>query len=192
MSIVVKQIQTAIARIIEWADKNGFVFSINKTKCMHFCRRRGLHQDPEILLNSNVIPVVSEEKFLGILLDRKLTFRPHVSNLKKKCNKSLDLLKVLSSKSWGADYDTLLKIYRALVLSKLDYCSIVYGSAAKTVLQSLDSVHHQGLRLISGAFRTSPVQSLYVMTGELPLQLRREKQCIKYYFKVKSNRRHPM
>ncbi|GBO37413.1 putative RNA-directed DNA polymerase from transposon X-element, partial [Araneus ventricosus] len=192
MSFVVRQIQTAITRISEWADTNGFVFSVNKTKCMHFCRRRGLHPDPEILLNGNVIPVVSEEKFLGVLLDRKLTFKPHVSNLKKKCNKSLDLLKVLSSKSWGADYDTLLKIYRALVLSKLDYCSIVYGSAAKTVLQSLDSVHHQGLRLISGAFRTSPVQSLYVMTGELPLQLRREKQCIKYYFKVKSNRRHPM
>ncbi|GBM69294.1 hypothetical protein AVEN_86628-1 [Araneus ventricosus] len=110
----------------------------------------------------------------------------------KKCNKALDLLKVISSKSWGADYFSLQKIYKSLILSKLDYCSIVYGSAAKTVLQSLDSVHHQGLRIISGAFRTSPVQSLYVITGELLLQLRRDKQCIKYYFKVKGNRRHPM
>ncbi|GBL85216.1 RNA-directed DNA polymerase from mobile element jockey [Araneus ventricosus] len=99
MSFVVRQIQTAISRITEWADKNGFVFSVSKTKCMHFCRRRGLHPDPEILLNGNVIPVVSEEKFLGVLLDSKLTFRPHISDLKKKCNKALDLLKVISSKS---------------------------------------------------------------------------------------------
>ncbi|GBL75166.1 hypothetical protein AVEN_194415-1 [Araneus ventricosus] len=99
---------------------------------MHFCRRRGLHPDPEILLNGNVIPVVSEESSRSFT-DRKTTFKPHVSNLKKKCNKSLTF-KVLSSKSWEL-IDDSLKIYRALVLSKLDYCSIVYGSAAKTVLQ---------------------------------------------------------
>ncbi|GBM44014.1 putative RNA-directed DNA polymerase from transposon BS [Araneus ventricosus] len=63
--------------------------------------------------------------------------------------------------------------------------------AARSVVQQLDTVHHQGLRLASGAFRTSPVQSLYVLTGEPCLKLRRERFSLKYYFKIKQNPCHP-
>ena len=51
----------------------------------------------------------------------------------------------------------------------------MYGSARKSYLQVLDTVHHQGLRLALGAFRTSPVTSLYVEADEPSLTLRREK-----------------
>ena len=59
-----------------------------------------------------------------------------------------------------ADRTTLLHLYRSLIRLKLDYGSIVYGSARKYYLQMLDTVHNQGLRLALGAFRTSPVSSL--------------------------------
>ncbi|GFN99061.1 RNA-directed DNA polymerase from mobile element jockey [Plakobranchus ocellatus] len=66
---------------------------------------------------------------------------------------------------WGADGATLLKLYRTLVRSKLDYGSVVYGSAKKHVLRALDPIHHQGLRISLGAFRTSPIKSLYAEAG---------------------------
>ena len=43
-------------------------------------------------------------------------------------------------------------------------------SARPSYLKMLNTVHHQGLRLALGAFRTSPVESLYVEAGELPLE----------------------
>ena len=88
--------------------------------------------------------------------------------------KTLNLLKVLSHTSWGADRTTLLHLYRSLIRSKLDYGSIVYGSARKSYLQMLDTVHNHGLRLALGAFRTSPVSSLNVEADEPSLWLRRE------------------
>ena len=87
-------------------------------------------------------------------------------------------MKVLSNISWGADRSTLLYLYLSLIRSKLDYGSIVCGSAGKSYLQTLDSVHHQGLRLALGAFRTSPITSLYVEADEPSLYLRREKLSI--------------
>ena len=66
------------------------------------------------------------------------------------------------------------KLYRSQVRSKLDYGCIVYGSASKTALAKLDPVHNQGLRLSLGAFRSSPVESLYVEAHEPPLEIRRE------------------
>ncbi|XP_023219418.1 uncharacterized protein LOC111621494 [Centruroides sculpturatus] len=45
-----------------------------------------------------------------------------------------------------------------MVCSKLDYGCIVYGSARESTLRMLDAIHHQVLRLCTGAYRTSPVQ----------------------------------
>ena len=81
------------------------------------------------MLGNNPIEFVKEFKFLGLVWDTKLTFKNHIAYLKKKCRNSLNLLKVLSFTNWGADTDTLLKLYRSLIRSKLDYGSIVYGSA---------------------------------------------------------------
>ena len=44
----------------------------------------------------------------------------------------------------------------------------------------LDPVHNQGLRLALGAFRTSPVASLYVEADEPSLYSRREKLSLQY------------
>ena len=38
------------------------------------------------------IPVVEENKFLGIVFDRKFSFIPHIKQLKAKCQKALNLL----------------------------------------------------------------------------------------------------
>ena len=100
------------------------------------------------------------------MIKKKLSFIPHINYIKAKCHKALSMMKVLSVTTWGADRTTLLQLYRSLIWSKLDYGSIVYGSARKSFLAMIDPVHHQGLRLALGAFRTSPVASLYVEADE--------------------------
>ena len=103
----------------------------------------------------------------------------------------MNLLKVLSHTSWGADRTTLLKLYRSLVRSKLDYGCIIYGSARKSYLQMLDPIHNQGLRLALGAFRTSPVASLYVEADEPSLYSRREKLSLQYAIRLAANPSNP-
>ena len=166
MRTIERHLQQCINRIEDWALHNGFKFSRSKTQCVYFCQLRKVHDDPELYLYGSLIPVVEDFKFLGIIFDHKLSFIPHIKYLKAKCLKALNLLKVLSHTNWGADHTVLLQLYRSLIRSKLDYGSIVYGSDRKSYLMMLDTVHHQGLRLALGAFRTSPVESLYVEAEE--------------------------
>ena len=63
----------------------------------------------------------------------------------------------------------------------------MYGSARKSYLQILDPIHNQGLRLCLGAFRTSPVESLYVDAHEPSLGARRAKLSLE----IKSMPNHP-
>jgi len=101
------------------------------------------------------IPVVDEAKFLAVIFDNKLSFLPHIRQLKNKCTKTLNLLCVLAHTTWEADQETLLHLYRSLIRSKLDYDCVVYGSARKSYLQMLDPIQNHALRLCLGAFRTS-------------------------------------
>ena len=96
---------------------------------MHFCQLGKVHDDHVLILDGQPIPVVEETKFLGAIFDKKLTFIPHIKELKAKCQKALNLLRVVVHTDWGADRKILLNLYRTIVRSKLDYGCIVYGSA---------------------------------------------------------------
>ena len=158
---------------------------------MHFCQSRKLHLDPELILDDVQIEVVLEFKFSGLLFDSNLSFIPHINYLSNKCQKALGLLRVVSSMDWGADRKVLLKLYRSLVRSKLDYGCIVYGSARQSYLRKFDSIHNQSLPLAFGAFRTSHVNSLYAEGNESSLNSRRKKLSLQFYLKLKSNPYNP-
>lgn len=126
---------------------------------------------------------------MGVIFDKQLNFISHIKSLKLKCIKALNVLKIISNTDWGGDKTTLLNLYRTLVRSKLDYGSIVYGSARKSYLKTLDTIHHQGLRLSLGAFRTSPVESLYSEANEPSLYIRREKLSLQYITKLAADQK---
>ncbi|GFO07264.1 neurogenic locus notch homolog protein 1-like [Plakobranchus ocellatus] len=87
----------------------------------------------------------------------------------------------------GADRATLLKLYRIQSGSSWTTAELYnYGSAKTRVLRALDPIHHQGLRFALGAFRTSPIESLYAEAGEPSLEHRRIKLAFNYELKLKS------
>ena len=111
--------------------------------------------------------------------------------MREKCQSPLNLLKVLSSSDWGASRKCLLKLYRALIRSKLDYGCIVYRNASDSLLKKLDPIHNQGLRLSLGASKSSPIESLYVEAHELPLKERSQELVMKYGLRIKANPTNP-
>ena len=104
----------------------------------------------------------------------------------------MNLLRVVSNTEWGGDHTVLLKVYRDLVRSKLDYGCFIYGAACKSYISLLDPIQNQGLRLSLGAFRTSPAQSLCVEAIELPLHLRGEKLALQFATKIAANPNNPV
>ncbi|KAK3890502.1 hypothetical protein Pcinc_005582 [Petrolisthes cinctipes] len=115
------------------------------------------------------------------LFDKRLTWVPHLRTVKVSRLKALNLLRVLSHTSWGADRATLLRLYHVVIRSKLDYGCEVYSSATDARLRVLDPVHHAGVRLATGAFRSSPIPSLLVDANEPPLDLRRQSLMVRWF-----------
>jgi len=184
LNSIERQLQLAINNIHKWTCRNGFQISTEKTVAVHFHNKKGLQHEITLTMAGRNILFRDDAKFLGLRFDTKLTWEPHIRELRAKCIQSLSLLKCLCNMNWGSDRQTLLRLYRATTRSKLDYGSQIYSSAKERRLNLLNSVHHSALRQCTGAFRSSPIVSLLVDAGEPSLQLRRTKLSLQHYVRL--------
>ena len=72
-----------------------------------------------------------------------------------------------------------------MIRPKLDYGCIVYGAASETQLKSLNAILHEAMRIATGAFRSTLIENLHILTNEPALHYRREELLLRYYFKNK-------
>ncbi|VEN59103.1 unnamed protein product, partial [Callosobruchus maculatus] len=89
------------------------------TAIIHFCRLRKPHREPLLKLKDWNIQVLTEHRILGVIFDSKLRWKAHINDVAVRCKKALNIIRCMSNLKWGADRDTLLSLYRSLVLSKM-------------------------------------------------------------------------
>ena len=143
--------QLVINSAMKWAKKHGFTFSLDKTMGIHFTKKRGMFPLLTLKLQQELIKVISEVKFLALVFDAKLSWIPHLKMLRSHCLQSMNLLKCLSCTSWGAERATLLRVYRALIRSRLDYGLNEDGRGnARLCSSPSHSVEHGGISIVSG------------------------------------------
>ena len=177
-----RKIQIGINSINKWTKERDLKLSENKTSVIVFKRRnRKTDTLPELYLNNTQIKLKEEVKFLGLLLDQKLNFESHIKEMATKAKRSLNILKAVSAKEWGADKTTLLRLYWAVVRSKIEYGSVLYQVGKSSSLKKLDSVHNEALRLCTGAFKSSPIQSIQIEAEDTPLYIRRRELSLRHY-----------
>ena len=75
--------------------------------------------------------------------------------------KSYNLIKIISSKSWGQDIKTLVHLAVALVRSKLTYGQEIYFSAPKTYLKKLQSLDSKAIKIALGVPVHTKTESTY-------------------------------
>jgi hypothetical protein len=86
--------------------------------------------------------------FLGIRFDKHLTFKNQLKYMKDSCIKRMNVLKVLSNKSWGLSSKTLTDIYKSLIRSLMEYSSIIYPCFSATNTATLEKIQFKCLKII--------------------------------------------
>ena len=94
--------------------------------------------------------------YLGVKLDRQLNMKDHITSLRDRAHKRLNLLKKLACTKWGANKDTLRQLYLGYVRSVMDYSLPLQNITSASTASHLDRVQNQALRLICGAMKSTP------------------------------------
>ena len=88
----------------------------------------------QITIENESITRVDSTKFLGAIVDQKLTWQQHITYISLKISKSLNILRRLKYK---LPKKCLISLYYSLIYPHLNYCIIVWGSAYNTTLHRL-------------------------------------------------------
>lgn len=82
--------------------------------------------------------------------------------------------------------------YQAAIVDALSVsdAAIAFTSASPKILSTLNTVLNDGLRIATGAFKSSPIDSLLCESGKLPLQHRQKLHIISFYVKIAHNPDH--
>ena len=159
---------------------------------MIFTRKTKVN-NPKILLNSTLLDVVDEIKWLGCHFDRRLTFRTHINQTKAACIRRLNIMKMMSATSWGSKCDFLIEFYTKYIRPKLEYGSIIYQIASKTTLRKLEGIENSALCIAFQAQETTPVTFLISESGLEDLEVRRLISGLKHLKKISlTERNHPL
>jgi len=94
--------------------------------------------------------------------------------LKSTCETKMNIIKILSHHTWGVNTKSLITIYKSLIIT------LIYITAKENLLEILDPIHYEKIRISVRAFKTSPIDSILCYAGELPLIILREKNLLNY------------
>ena len=77
--------------------------------------------------------IVSEFRFLGVIIDDELTWKAHIAQVKSKVCKNIF---VLNKAKYMLNYKAMRILYCSLILSYLGYCAAVWGNTYSTNMMS--------------------------------------------------------
>ena len=110
--------------------------------------------------------------YLGVKLDRALTYRHHLEVLRKKLSTRVSLLRRPADSEWGARAKTLRTAALSLIYSTAEYCAPAWCRSAHTRL--IDSVLNDALRIVTGCLRPPLTDNLPVFSSIQLAELRRQ------------------
>ena len=174
----------SLEEINQWAEKWKLRFAAAKSAMVVFSRRTKYKISPVLKINEEIIPQSNTQKFLGVLFDERLNWKAFINDLLDKGRRTSQLMRVIGAQKNNIRPKTLLKIYKTLMLSRLDYGSPLLAYHSKSPLLKVETLQNDQLRLVTGALRSTPIGVLQLETGIWPLKERRKWMVKKFLVKL--------
>ena len=92
---------------------------------------------------------VSEAESLGVTFDARLTWEPQTRKIVAKSYMRLNLLRAISSLSNKVHPNIMLHLYKSIIRSLFEYCSLCIINAADAHIRKFQLLQNQAMRIIS-------------------------------------------
>ena len=158
--------QRAVETVVDWCREYKMVLSDKSVSTFFTTSSNEAHWRPSLKAGEINLSYDPTPRLLGVILDRQLTFGPHVKSLKEKINSKCRILAALSNTTWGWRKNSLLKVYNTHIRSILDYSASAWQPwISDTNRKALDTLQNKALRLITGQYRSTPLEALRLEAG---------------------------
>ena len=161
--------------------ENALQFRSEKT-CPRSVIFKKKQNHPTISLNNVQVERTTYHKHLGVILDKKLSFKEHVDSTISKVNKGISLIKKLSH---SLPRKSLVTIYKVFLRHLIDYSNISYDQPNnESFCEKLESIQYKAASAITGAIHDTSRDKIYKEIGLESLKARRWYKRLSCMFKI--------
>ena len=169
-----------LRRVYRWLTDNLLTLNIQKTNYICFSTYQSFQPEPNFLIrihnclpqdsltcNCPYIEKVSFTKYLGVIIDQRLSWHPHLELLMCRVRKLIWIFKALRH---VMDRKLCTKIYVALAQSVITYCIPIWGGATKSNLIDLERAQRSLIKVLCFKSFRFPTDHLYIFSDLLSVR----------------------
>ena len=139
-------------------EKNSLYVLLSSTKKAEFSN--------SLSIQGEMINQVKETKFLGVMVDNKLSWASHINYISKKISKGIGIL--CQARKY-LPKSCLVTLYYSFVYPYLNYCLEVWGKATENIISKVFKLQKRAIRIISNKPWRAPSNPIFDELKILPL-----------------------
>ena len=183
-----QKLQNDLNKLLSWCQNNNMEFNTGKCKTITFSKRKR-----PVLFNYNINGVVltrvNHIDDLGVTFASDFNFSQHIDMKIKKAHRLCGFIHRLCADF--NDINSILILYKSLVLSGLEYCSVIWNPNFNNNINRFKNVQNKFAKFVLYKLNIKYIELNYVerirMIGLDSLQKRRFMNEIYFSFKVINN-----
>ena len=158
--------QAVLSQLKTWFNSNKLTLHLGKTTFSIFhSNESGAHSCPDhFTLNNTKICRTACAKYLGLLIDDKLSFKNHIDDL---CNSLVKYNGIFYRLRTSLPLAVAIQLYYSLVYSKISYGIEIFGVVKASILRPLQVLQNRILKTITFSQRRYPTDKLHSNLGIL-------------------------
>ena len=134
LEMLQKTVNRELKKLSLWLNANRLALNISKTNFVIFAAKNKPLKNVTLTLSKKAIQQTDYVKYLGILIDSRLTFSQHIATISKKISRVTGLMYRIRS---CVNNKTLTMIYYSLIYPHLLYGIPIWGNAVDIYLNPL-------------------------------------------------------
>ena len=141
-------INVELVALSHWFKANKLSLNISKTNYMLFTNSSKFKQLcalQNVKIDGEIITRVDKCKFLGVIIDDKISWKPHILSVTSTVARNLGVMRRVRSK---IDSKTTLLLYDTMIVPHFSYCNLIWANCAKSYLIKLYRLQKRAIRLV--------------------------------------------
>lgn len=157
---VINEAQQDLNILNIWLKPILLTINVKKTAYIIFCaKNKKIPNFPPLTVDGQHLQRSNQEKYLGLILDSRLTFRPHIEHVRSRL---IPLIGALRNIAKCVPFKLRYTIYNTLVKPHLEYLIQIWGQAAATNLQDLQITQNKVIKILFNYDYLAPTKEIYM------------------------------
>ena len=164
---MIKTMNNELKKLLVWLKANKLCLNVKKTHYMFFSPpHKCVNSSTKLIIEGEIINQVSETKFLGVIVDSKLSWANHINYISKKISKGIGILNKVRK---YLPRSCLTTLYYSFVYPYLNYCLEVWGKSTENVMSKIFKLQKRAVRVISNEAWRAHSEPLFDKLKILPI-----------------------